>query len=1498
MNQIGKKQNLAPSNGIRKIPAAVFVLFLFFFLNACGSKSSPPDFPTDLQASAISSSRIDLSWTDNADNEEGFKIERMVSGGAYALVTSLAADTLSYSDTGLNPATTYSYRVSAFNSVGDSEYSNEATATTLPEVIPDTTPPDTFLTAQPVNPTNETSLTFEFASTEAGSTFECQLDSGGWVSCASPVSYTGLSEGNHIFEIRAIDQAGNTDQTPTSYTFTLDTALPVQSGWSPASAATITTKSPTIAFNLNEIGDCKWSLSDEDYSLMVGGCAGDGTTSIMCGVSGLLEGANTVYIACRDSLLNADIAATNTHLTYIVDTAPPVQSGWNPASASTITTKSPVIALNLNEIGDCKWSLYDEDYSLMVGGCAGDGTTSIMCGVSGLLEGANTVYIACRDSLLNADTAATNIHLTYIVDTAPPVQSSWSPVAGTSASPTITLNLNENGDCKWSRSDLNYAGMSGDCTGDGNTSISCGASGLLEGTNTIYIACRDSLGNADTAATNMHLSYFVDNIPPVQSDWSPASATIINSKSPVIALNLNESGDCKWSLTDQAYGGMSGDCTGDGTTSISCGASGLLEGTNTIYIACRDSLLNADTAATNTHLTYIVDTIPPDTSITAQPSNPTSQVSAGFSFTSSEGGPTFECKLDKNPWEICASPKSYPGPLTEGNHFFNVRAIDLAGNIDPTPASYTWLINTNTPPIFSGIKEILALSDTEVMLFWVPATDDATPQSEIVYDICQSDAAGACVASFTAIYTAKSNMRNFKITGLTAGQTYYFLVRARDNTGNRDTNIVEKKREYLVAIQMSAGYRHTCVRLSDNTVRCWGENGSGELGNGTNTDSVVPVYVSGITTAVEISAGLFYTCARLADHTLRCWGWNVSGQLGDGTNIRSNIPVRVSGINTAVEISTGWGQTCARLADNTLRCWGENGFGELGDGTNTTSYTPVTVSVITTAAEISAGGYHTCARLDDNTVRCWGYNNRGQLGDGTNTTSYTPVMVSGMNTAVEISAGIYHTCARLSDDTVRCWGENDNGQLGDGTNTNSNIPLNVFGITTAAEISAGSDHACARLVDNTVSCWGHNDDGELGDGTWMASNTPVVVSGITTAVEISARYGFHNCARLADNTISCWGDNEYGQLGNGAKSSLYVPVTIPGITTMAEISAGDNHTCARLADNTVSCWGDNEYGQLGDGTNTNSNIPVTVFGITTAAEISAGSDHVCARLANNTVTCWGDNSHGQLGNGTWTSSNIPVYVSGITMAVEISAGWLHTCARLADNTMRCWGENGGGQFGNGTGIDSNIPVSVSGINSAAEISAGGQHTCARLNNNTIKCWGSNHNGELGNGTNTNSNIPVTVSGITTAAEISIGYNHTCARLTDNSVRCWGMNNVSQLGSGTSAYSCNTPVIVPDITTAVEISLGYHHTCARLADSTMRCWGYNDYGQLGNGTDGPSMLGVIVSWINTAVEINAGYFHTCARLTDNTIRCWGDNGDGQLGIGYFGNANIPVPVISP
>ena len=383
-----------------------------------------------------------------------------------------------------------------------------------------------------------------------------------------------------------------------------------------------------------------------------------------------------------------------------------------------------------------------------------------------------------------------------------------------------------------------------------------------------------------------------------------------------------------------------------------------------------------------------------------------------------------------------------------------------------------------------------------------------------------------------------------------------------------------------------------------------------------------------------------------------------------------------------------------------------------------------------------------------------------------------------------------------------------------GSTTESGTAVVGAGVTAVA---AHGSHSCALLVGGRVACWGEGDWGGLGDGTDLNSSIPVLVSGITTAVAVAGGELF-TCALLADRSVTCWGFNAQGQLGNGTTTYSTTPVPVSGITTAIALATGDGHACALLSDARARCWGLNDHGQLGNGTMTNSSTPVAVVGLTGAIGISAGGSHTCAVLAGGGLRCWGGNHYGQLGRGYTTDDASPGPVVGITTATAVSAGGSHTCALLRDGSLRCWGSNTFGQLGGSwTGGSSATPVPVSGITQATAVSAGAApYTCALVQDGRVGgvwCWGSNAHGEFGNGTRTDSSAPVLTSGLTNAVAVSAGRGQTCARLGGDTATCWGWNSLGQVGDGTTTDRL-TPVAVAG---TGPLAPGGHLVCVRATD---------------------------------------------------------------------------------
>jgi alpha-tubulin suppressor-like RCC1 family protein len=405
-----------------------------------------------------------------------------------------------------------------------------------------------------------------------------------------------------------------------------------------------------------------------------------------------------------------------------------------------------------------------------------------------------------------------------------------------------------------------------------------------------------------------------------------------------------------------------------------------------------------------------------------------------------------------------------------------------------------------------------------------------------------------------------------------------------------------------------------------------------------------------------------------------------------------------------------------------------------------------------------------------------------------------------------------------------------------GTGTSGTGPGSIT--NSATQVAVGGDSACALLTGGSVDCWGENYAGQLGDGsdtgpeecnlpnasagtTEPCSTTSVRVSGITNATAISAGNDFA-CALLSTGSIDCWGNGALGVLGNGTTANSPAPVPVSGISNATAISTNGDEACALLLGGSIDCWGENVYGELGDGTNTGpdacdglpcSTTPVPVSGLTNAIEVAVSSDSTCALLSRS-VECWGNNEWDELGDGTDTSSTTPVAVSGATSADTLAGGLQSTCAFLG-GSLECWGYNVDGELGNGTTTNSAVPVPVSGLTGAFAISGGGPWCAISSPGSTIDCWGENNDGTLGDGSETGpdscdedepcSTTPVPVSGITNATAVSTSGDEACALLSDGGIDCWGYNAFGQLGDGTDTGPDLFEGIYPSSPTPVTVS---------------------------------------------------------------------------------------------
>jgi alpha-tubulin suppressor-like RCC1 family protein len=418
--------------------------------------------------------------------------------------------------------------------------------------------------------------------------------------------------------------------------------------------------------------------------------------------------------------------------------------------------------------------------------------------------------------------------------------------------------------------------------------------------------------------------------------------------------------------------------------------------------------------------------------------------------------------------------------------------------------------------------------------------------------------------------------------------------------------------------------------------------------------------------------------------TAQAWGDNSAGELGNGTLTQKDSPVAVGNLSGVKAISSGGRDNLALLASGTVMSWGDDAFGQLGNGTasaNSDAELPVAVTGVTTAVQVSAGGDHSLALLANGTVVAWGDNNHGQLGNGTTTDSDVPVAVKGLTKVKAVAAGYLFSVAVLTNGTVMAWGYNGNGQLGNGTYNDSGAPVAVTGLTDASAVAAGGQFAVALLTNGTAMAWGDNESGQLGSGNENSgsSNVPVAVQGLTGATQISAGNEFA-LAVVANGTVMGWGDNSFNELAQsndfpGGISNSDVPIAIPGVGPSSAVSAGGLFGLALLTTGTVLGWGDNAFGQLGNGTTNTQITPTAVSGLTGVRAISAGSVHSTALISSggppaltSTPSIWQVTSTPDLGGATVSDySFAAVSAAGPASAWAVGTSEVSTDLPLAEH---------------------------------------------------------------------------------------------------------------------------------------------------------------------------------------------------------------------------------------
>lgn len=349
------------------------------------------------------------------------------------------------------------------------------------------------------------------------------------------------------------------------------------------------------------------------------------------------------------------------------------------------------------------------------------------------------------------------------------------------------------------------------------------------------------------------------------------------------------------------------------------------------------------------------------------------------------------------------------------------------------------------------------------------------------------------------------------------------------------------------ATRVSSGGQHTCAANTVGALKCWGNNGAGQLGDGTTTDRWTPVDVAGLGSGITaIAAGVTHTCALTSDGAVKCWGRNYEGELGDATNTGRLTPVDVSGLSSGVtDIVAGRYHTCALTSAGAVKCWGRNEWGNLGDGTTTDRWSPVDVIGLGSGiAAIAASPTSTCALTNAGVVKCW-----GGVADATSPGRWTPVDVTGLGSGITaIALGWQDSCALTNAGTVKCWTYDYFGTWAGGP-TVQYPPVDVTDLGSGiAAITAGFGHRCALTNAGGVKCWGSNESGQLGDGTLTSHESVVDVTGLGSGIVALSIREQESCALTSAGAVKCWGDNRTGQLGDNTTINRMSPVDVTGFT--------------------------------------------------------------------------------------------------------------------------------------------------------------------------------------------------------------------------------------------------------------------------------------------------------------------------------------------------------------
>ncbi len=694
------------------------------------------------------------------------------------------------------------------------------------------------------------------------------------------------------------------------------------------------------------------------------------------------------------------------------------------------------------------------------------------------------------------------------------------------------------------------------------------------------------------------------------------------------------------------------------------------------------------------------------------------------------------------------------------------------------------------PSLAAGTRHVVAVRTDGTVWTWGDNTSQQLGDATLKQRIVPGQVAGIT----GAVAASAGDIHNLVL--LSNGEVWAWGNNSYGQLGDgtqttRDTPAKVQGLSDVIAIA-AGGFSNLALKR-DGTVWVWGFNIYGQLGLGTTVDAALPVQIAGLNDVVGVAVCRSYSgcgAALKRDGTVWTWGNNQSGQLGDGTRTNRSLPAQIA-ISNVARLVAGAEFLFAERADGSVWGWGRNNEGELADGTTENRLVPAAVGALQGYKQLAGGLYHALGVAPDGSLRAWGQNSAGEVGDGSKTQRTSPVAVSGApaNSAL-VLGGQWFSIAVGGDGGVWGWGDNSAGQLGRGMfGTMRPIPRKIAGLN-AAKVAAGRTHNLALSGDGTISAWGGNTYGQLGVEGVTSSATPLAINGLkATAV---AACDTHSLALTAAGEVYAWGNNQYGQLGDASTTQRNTPIRLTSLTNIAAIGCGDSHSVALGQDGSVWTWGVNWYAQLGNGvlSSAGSTVPLRVAGLPSSRSIAVGGQYTLVLTTDGEVYGWGRNDSGQLGDGSTTTRATPV--KGLSGATRIIAGYAHAFAQTGDGYWYGWGKNASGQLGTGDTNDRSAPVVLSypafatlaasgGEGSAAHVSWNWGHTLGVTASGEVWAWGSNTSGQMAVADSDNRLLPRLLSGVSGIGQVAAGKNHVLALASNGEVWSWGDSSDGRLG---------------------------------------------------------------------------------------------------------------------